>query len=169
MRWDLAALDGARHQRGSFSCPDAPELERYLKEQASQDVRRNVGRVFVATPQLWNNVLGYYSLSATSFQKFSLPVTDAKKLPAYPVTAALIGRLAIDISSRKQGLGEYLLMNALERIHTASQVLAVHAVMVDARDDKAERFYRRYGFVGFQDAQRCLFLPMTKVDGLVAH
>ncbi len=165
--WDVVPLDSKRHNRASFSCEDAPELDRYIKEQASQDVKRNVARVFVATSVGQGDVVGFYSLSAASFQRAALPAADAKKLPSYPVPAALIGRLAVADSCRKQGLGEFLLMNALERIHSASQVLAVHAVIVDARDAKAERFYKRYGFIPFSEAELRLFLPMATVQKLV--
>ncbi|MCC6914148.1 MAG: GNAT family N-acetyltransferase [Rhodospirillaceae bacterium] len=166
--WVVAPLDGKSHQRATFSCPDAPELERYLKQQASQDIKRNVARVLVATEPQQTAVVGFYSLNAASFQKESLRPADAKKLPQYPVPAALIGRLAVDMACRKSGLGEYLLMNALERIHGASQVLAVHAVIVDARDAKAERFYKRYGFQSFPDTPHRLFLPMDTVQRLIS-
>lgn len=167
--WAITALDVKRHARESFSCSDAPELERYLKQQAVQDIKRNVARVFVAPAPGDGVIAGFYSLNAASFQKESLPAKDAKRLPAYPVPAALIGRLAVHDGFRKQGLGEYLLMSALDRIHNASQSLAIHAIVVDARDEAAVIFYKKYGFLSFSDLRRRLFLPMETVHQLLAH
>lgn len=163
--WEITALDGKMHDRAAFSC-GAPELDRYIREHASQDVKRDVARIFVAVQAGAPTVCGYYSLSAASFQRDSLPASQAKRLPHYPVPAVLLGRLAVDESKRGQGLGAFLLMDALNRVLLATQTLAVHAVIVDARDDTAAAFYRKYGFIPFNDHQRRLFLPMATIRRL---
>ncbi|WP_298727670.1 GNAT family N-acetyltransferase [uncultured Ferrovibrio sp.] len=163
--WQIVPLNSKVHDRLAFSC-GAPELDRYIREHASQDVKRDVARVFVAIPTDTLTVRGYYSLSATSFQRSNLPVDQAKRLPRYPVPAALLGRLAVDNSMRGQGLGTFLLMDALNRILLATQTLAVHALIVDAKDDQATAFYRKYGFIPFTGEGRRLFLPMTTIRQL---
>jgi predicted GNAT family N-acyltransferase len=163
--WEIIALDSKVHDRAAFSC-GAPELDRYIREHASQDVKRDVARVFVAVQAGAPTVCGYYSLSAASFQRDSLPANQAKRLPRYPVPAVLLGRLAVDESKRGQGLGAFLLMDALNRVLLATQTLAVHAVIVDARDDTAAAFYRKYGFIPFNDHKRWLFLPMATIRRL---
>jgi GNAT superfamily N-acetyltransferase len=165
--WHIAPLDGKRHDRSSFSC-GAAELDQYIREFASQDVRRDVARVFVALDQDTAAITGYYSLSATSFQRETLPADQARRLPRYPVPAALLGRLAVDEKYKGRGLGAYLLMDALTRICLATEVLAVQALIVDARDDSAAAFYRKYGFRDFVDDRRRLFLPMATIRKLVA-
>lgn len=67
-----------------------------------------------------------------------------------------------------RGLGAFLLMNALHRVLLASQTLAVHAMIVDARDDAAAAFYRKYGFIPFADDARQLLLPMATLRQLLA-
>ncbi|MDX2224159.1 MAG: GNAT family N-acetyltransferase [Rhodospirillaceae bacterium] len=166
-RWELASLDSKLHDRGSFACADAPELERYLKERATQDIKRNVARVFVAMRPEAPGIEGYYSLSACSFLRDQLPSADAKKLPSYPVPAALIGRLAVHDRCRGQGLGSFLLVDALSRVHAASHALAVHAVVVDARDHAAALFYRHFGFQPFPETPLRHFLPLSTVESLV--
>lgn len=108
-------------------------------------------------------ICGYYSLNAVSFQRDNLPDDQAKHLPRYPVPAALLGRLAVDNSTKGKGLGAFLLMDAMNRILLASQTLAVHAVVVDAKDGAAAAFYRRYGFIPFTGEGRRLFLPMVTI------
>lgn len=159
-------LDSRTHDRSAFSS-GAPEFDRYIREYASQDMRRDVARVFVALESGGDDtVAGYYSLSAESFQKDSLPAGQARRLPHYPVPAALLGRLAVDGRARGRGLGAWLLMDALQRVLLASQTLAVHAVIVDARDDTAAAFYRKYGFIPFSDDARQRLLPMTTIRRL---
>ena len=165
--WRIAPFDGKAHDRSAFSC-GAPELDRYIREIASQDVKRDAARVFVALDHT-DAVLGFYSLGAASFQKDALPPAQAKKLPHYPVPAVLLGRLAVDQNSQDQGLGAHLLMDALNRVLLASQALAVHAIIVDARDDAAVAFYRKYGFIPFTDAPTRLFLTMATLRQLIGE
>ena len=109
---------------------------------------------------------GYYSLSAASFQRENPPADQTRRLPRYPVPAAVLGRLAVDDGMKGSGVGTFLLMDALNRILLATQTLAVHAVIVDARDDAAGAFYRKYGFVPFTGEGRRLFLPMATIRKL---
>jgi len=165
--WQIVPLDSKLHDRQAFSC-GAPELDRYIRDHASQDVKRDVARVFVALQAGAPAVCGYYSLSAASFQRDNLPADQAKRLPRYPVPAVLLGRLAVDNGAKNKGLGAFLLMDALNRTLLATQTLAVHAMIVDARDDPAAAFYRKYGFVPFSgEERRRLFLPMGTIRKLV--
>jgi len=148
-----------RHQRENFDCGE-PALNDYLHRQAMQDMRRGVSRVYVALERGTSNVLGYYTLSATSFSKKNLPETEARRLPHYPVPAALLGRLAVEHSCQKQSLGKYLLFDAFHRVLQAAETLAVYALIVDAKNDKARMFYERYGFLRFPDTPSQLFISI---------
>ena len=68
---------------------------------------------------------------------------------------------------RGKGLGAFLLMDALNRILLATQTLAIHAVVIDAKDDAAAAFYRKYGFISFMGESRRLFLPMATIRRLI--
>jgi GNAT superfamily N-acetyltransferase len=160
----VAPFDSRLHDRSRFSC-GSTDLDRYIREFASQDVRRDIARVFVAIAA-GSSVLGYYSLSAASYRRDDLPAEHAKRLPRYPVPAALLGRLAVDESARGQGLGAHLLMDAIERVRLASETLAVHAIVVDALDHGAVAFYRKFGFSAFLEDDRRLFLPMSTIQRL---
>ena len=160
--WQALAFDSKVHDRTAFSC-GAAELDRYLREHASQDIKRDVARVFVAVRPETTAICGYYSLSATSFQRDELPADQARKLPRYPVPAVLLGRLAVDRDAQGSGLGEFLLMDAMYRTLLATQVMAVHAMVVDAKDAAAAKFYRKYGFIDFPDNAQRLFLPMATI------
>ena len=147
------------HDREGFDC-GIPELNHYLQRQAAQDARRGVSRVYVTHERGSSKVLGYYTLSATSFGKKSLPEREAKRLPHYPIPAALLGRLAVHRSCQGAGLGKYLLFDAFHRVLQAAETLAVYALVVDAKNNEARAFYERYGFLRFLDSPSRLFIPV---------
>lgn len=159
---------GKQHDRSAFSCGVEP-LDRYLREQARQDARKRAAAPFVLCEGKSNAVLGYYTLSALSVDVGAWPEDVAKKLPRYPhVPVTLLGRLAVDARLRGKGAGEHLLMDALRRALQASREVASVAVVVDAKDDGAVSFYRRYGFISFADHANKLFLPMAVIERLFA-
>ena len=158
-------LLGSHHDRSVFSCGE-PALDAYLQRQASQDIRRRVAQVFVAVGDVPEKIAGYYSLSAASFAKDELPPALAKRLPHYPVPAAVLGRLAIDREHQGRGLGETLLLDAIRRVVRASTTIAVYAIIVDAKNERAQAFYERYGFRTFASEPRRLFLPLETFEKL---
>jgi len=154
-----------QHDRAAFSC-GVDSLDHYLRKQASQDVRKKVAAVFVLTPDE-TIVAGFYTLSAHLVNLSDLPIEFAKKLPRYPfVPATLLGRLAISTAFRAQGLGEFLLMHALEKALESSRRVATAMVVVDAKDEAARNFYLRYGFVSLESQPNRLLYPMKTIEKL---
>ncbi|TAN64343.1 GNAT family N-acetyltransferase [bacterium] len=146
-----------------FSCGN-DALDRYLREQASQDVKKRVATIFVLTEASGNTVIGYYTLAAGNVDLGEWPEALKKKLPLYPVVpVTLLGRLAVDKKHHGRKLGEYLLMDALWRCSTVAKEIASLAVIVDAIDDKARRFYEHYGFRVFPKQSDRLFLHMQTI------
>ena len=156
---------GSHHDRTAFLCGE-PALDAYLQRQASQDIRRRVAQVFVAIGDVADKIAGYYSLSAASFEKNELPSALAKRLPHYPVPAAVLGRLAIHREHQGRGLGETLLLDAIRRVVRASTTIAVYAIIVDAKNEGARAFYECYGFRVFASEPRRLFLPLETFEKL---
>lgn len=147
----------ATHDRSGFVC-GAAVLDRYFREQASQDVKRRIASCFVAVTVDTKETAGFYTLTAASVALSNLAPELIKKLPRYPVVpAALLGRLAIAQRYQGKGLGGVLLGDAILRIARAE--LGVFAMLVDAKDDAAQRFYEHYGFTVLPGAERRLCLP----------
>ncbi len=149
------------HDRTSFSCGE-PALDDYLRERAGQDVRRKIARVFVAADRSNGRLAGYYTLSAASFFRQDLPEGLAKRLPHYPVPAAILGRLAVDRRYQGHGLGALMLADAIKRLVRASESLAIYALIADAKNDGAKAFYEHFGFQAFPDASMRLFMPLGR-------
>lgn len=155
----LAPLDAA-HDRAGFDSGSEP-LNRYLREQATQDIRRRVGACFVALAD-GHRIAGYYTLASASLLLTDLPASTGKKLPRYPtVPAVRMGRLAVDQDFKGQGLGGALLADALDR--AARSEIAAFALMVDAKDEVAAAFYRHHGLITLPNSPLTLFLPLATV------
>lgn len=155
------------HDRAAFSC-GKEALDRYIREQASQDVKRRLAAVFVLVArQESRKVIAYYSLSNREIKLDQLPPEIAKKAGKYnrvPVT--LLGRMAVDTAYKGKRLGELVLLDALHRSLQASQLVASFAVFVDAKDEDAARFYRKYAFLELPEDGLKLFLPMRTIERL---
>ncbi|CAH1073311.1 GNAT family N-acetyltransferase [Candidatus Nitrotoga sp. 1052] len=144
-----------------FQCGSEP-LNDYIRRYASQDVRRNISRVFIATPENDPRQLsGFFTLSAGSVSCSSLPASLARKLPHYPVPVALIGRLGVDKKFQGKGLGSILLADACQKVSQASTVLAVAGIIIDAKDDDAISFYKHFGFIPLQGQAGRMLLPAS--------
>jgi GNAT superfamily N-acetyltransferase len=158
--FQIAPLDSSHH-RGAFDCGQEA-LNLYLRQLATQDVRRNLAQTYVMIREDLA-VVGYYTLSAGTIEHIHLPATARKKLPRYPIPAALIGRLAVDRNYRGQGLARKLLGDALHRAAAISNALGIHAVVVDAKDEMAAGFYRKFGFITLSDSPLHLYLPIKTI------
>ena len=151
------------HDRTAFNCGSQP-LDRYLREQVRQDMRRRVATCFVALED--KRIAGYYTLAAASVALTDLPPDTGKKLPRYPtVPTVRMGRLAVDLAFKRQGLGCALLADALDRVIRSG--IAAFALMVDAKDDSAAAFYRHHGFITLPESPSTLFLPLASARPLV--
>ncbi|MDB5361173.1 MAG: hypothetical protein JWO51_2470 [Rhodospirillales bacterium] len=150
------------HERNGFTC-GAESLDRYLKTQAGQDVRRKANAVFVlsreAAPE---RVLGYYTLCAMAVSHGEVPEAAKKHVPRYPlVSCTLIGRLAVVKDQQGQRLGSILLADALQRAFESASTVGSSMVIVDALDEAAASFYTAHGFVRLPDSLR-LVMPMRQ-------
>jgi len=135
-------------------------LDRYFRFQVSQDVRRRVASCFVALDEA-GLVSGYYTIATAAVALDALPPARAKKLPRYAsVPAVLLGRLAVATAHQGKQLGAVLVADALMRARRLE--IAAYALLVDAKDDTAARFYEHLGFERFGDARR-LFHPLGNI------
>lgn len=153
-------LDNDIHDCAGFDC-GVPALNDYLRKFASQHRRRGVSQTYVLVDDSApTRILGYYTLSAAQLEAESLSDAERKRLPRYPIPCIRMGRLAVSSSSRGQGHGRVLVGLAVERCLKARQEVAAYALAVDAKDETAVEFYRRYGFTACRDALRTLYLAL---------
>jgi GNAT superfamily N-acetyltransferase len=153
----------AHHDRRGFVC-GKESLDRYFRQQVTQDARRHLATPFVMVmPD--GPIGGFYTLSRTALRLGELPEDIAGRLPRYPlIPATLIGRLAIDQRYHGQGWGSFLFLDALYRCSRSE--VASFAVIVDAIDDEARGFYVHHSFLPLPDSPYRLFRRTSDIEAL---
>jgi GNAT superfamily N-acetyltransferase len=126
-------------------------LDDYFARHALPNDQAGIGRAYVLRRSLEDGeavprVLGFYTLSMASVASEGIAAALVKRLPRYPMPVALVGRLAVDERAQGRRIGERLLTDALRRVVDASELVGCLGIIVDAKDEGAERFYVKYGF-----------------------
>lgn len=107
-------------------------------------------------------ILGFVTLAIRPMTpKEELPAEMHKRLPG-SIPGFTLARLAVDVTAQGQGLGEHLLLDAMERAWHASGNVGGYALFVDAKDGAAG-FYEKYGFVPFPDDRYTLVMPIASM------
>lgn len=154
----------ASHDRKGFDC-GIEALNSFLQTQARKEMERRSAVTYVLIDTSHPaEVIGYYSLSAATVLLDAVPEEIAKRLGRQPsVPTTLMGRLAVSRRYQGHGLGSRLLWDALNRSEQASRDIGSVAVIVDAKDENAARFYERYGFRRFADPPLRLYIMMATI------
>lgn len=157
----LLPLTGS-HDRQGFDC-GRPELNGWLRQVASQHQEKGLSRTFVATREEQPaRICGYYALTLAELENNHLPEAWRKKLPRR-IPGVRLGRLAVDREYQGKGLGELLLVDALVRAQRIYTEAGGIGLFVDAMDEVAAAYYRRFGFEAAPDNPLLLFLPAKVV------
>ena len=155
-------LQPRRHDRAAFACGE-PVLDAYLQQKAVQHHRDGISTTHVLVDAGEpSRILGYYTLSAAQLLLTDLQETDRRRMPAYPVPAIRMGRLAVAAHAHGNGHGGHLVAHAVARALALREQLGVRVVIVDALHEKAAGFYRAYGFREATTHPRTLYLPLGK-------
>ncbi len=151
----IAITEG--HDLSQFDC-GVPVLDDWLKRRALKNESR-FSRTYVVCDG--DRVVAYVCISAGSVAREAAPSKLRRNAPdAVPVS--IIGRLAVDKAYAGRGLGTDLLADALRRIAIAAQSIGIAAVLVQAKDEAAKRFYLACAeFVEYPGESRTLFLPLV--------
>ncbi|HRJ52161.1 MAG TPA: GNAT family N-acetyltransferase [Candidatus Thiothrix moscowensis] len=154
-------LDKDKHDRNTFDC-GIEALNNYLRLMANQQASKDNTRTFVLEdPNQPQRIRGYYTLTMTPVDFNALPAKLQKK-HHHAQSGGLIARLAVDKREAKQGCGAFLLIDAMQKLLTASAIVAFPLIVVDAKDG-AIAFYEKFGFTAFNDTPNKLFITMADV------
>ncbi len=127
----------AEHDLSSFNC-GKPELNKWLGDYALASQKADLARMWVLIED--DRVIGYFSLVMGHVRPEDAPQKLVRGM-------VLLARLAVDGSAQGRGLGADLLAYALVPACRAGEVVAARLVAVDAIDERAATFYRRWGFL----------------------
>lgn len=157
----FVVLDGHQHDRAGFSCGVAA-LDDYLLRRAGQHQRDGIATTHVLVDDTDPaRILGYCSLSAAQLYLHEMLERDRRRLPAYPVLAIRVGRLAVSQVQQGKGYGQLLLGHAVNLTVAVRQSMGVRVLIVDAKDVKVAAFYESFGFRRTASAALTLYLPVS--------
>lgn len=147
------------HDVADFDC-GVPVLNDWLRQRALKNESR-FSRTYVVCDG--NRVVAYCCISAGAVERASAPKKMRRNAPD-TIPVSVIGRLAVDRGYGGRGLGADILSDALRRIAIASQSIGIGAVLVQAKDENAKRFYLACAeFIEYPADSRTLFLPIETV------
>lgn len=150
------------YDRERFDC-GTPELNDYLQKYALQDEKRDLARVFVLVED-HRHIVGFFTLSQYAADLRSLPEQMKKRLPGYRVVpCSLLGRLAVSVDYKGRGYGRDLLYYAMKQAKVVNRDIASIGLVVDAKNQDAKAFYKKFGFFTFADDEMRLILPMKEI------
>ena len=156
-------LLAGNHDRPGFDC-GRQELNDWLKQIARQHQDKGLSKTFVAIrEELPNCICGYYALTLTELENRHLPKAWRKKLPRR-IPGVRLRRLAVDKQYQGKGLGELLLVDVMIRAQRIYREAGGIGLFVDAIDEQAADYYRRFGFDASPDNPLLLFLPAQVVE-----
>lgn len=165
MQVQIQSLSSTHNCKG-FDC-GTPPLNEWLVTMAGQQQKKNIARTFVlvdvAAPE---TILGFYSLAVSEVSRDGLP--NPKKFPNR-VPVVRLGRFATLKTFQRKGLGGQLLLNALEKVGELSLNAGIAAIVVDAKDTDAAKYYQKYGFVPSPDNPLQLFLLTATLQAAIAQ
>lgn len=126
-----------------FAC-GRPSLDRWLTRHALQAAAGSA-RTYVVVDSEQHRVVGYHALTAAGVEREAATARVIKGMPRYPIPVVLLARLAVDITVAGRGIGAWLLRDAMQRTLTAAERIGGRAMLVQAQDENARRFYLQHG------------------------
>lgn len=151
------------HRRNEFDC-GVSALNEYLARFARQNHESGGAKSFVAVPvEDPTQVLGYYSVSPASIEYDRVPPSVTRGLGRYEIPAFRLGRLAVDRAVQGLGLGGQLLLSAGARCLSVAAQIGGVALIIDAKDERAARWYEAYGALRLLDDPLILILSLSTI------
>lgn len=132
-------------------------VRRFALRHAEKDL---LARTFLAIEGAVGaeRLAGYFTLATASVERSSVGAIESlQRLPGFPIPAVLLARLAVDQRVQGQGLGRYLLEEALGLTLELARAgpLAFRLLVTDAIDEAAAEFYERFGFTRLREEFPC--------------
>lgn len=156
------------HDVGGFDC-GVESLNVWLTRHAAQAAAAGSARTFVVDDAEQERVVGYHALTAASVAHDQATARAARGMPRHPIPAALLARLAVDVSVQGRGIGAWLLRDAMLRTLSAAESVGIRVLLVHALDADARGFYERHGFEASPTDPLNLQMLMKDLRGAVAE
>lgn len=156
-----------QHDLSEFRNGKHDSLDVWLRDRALASEGLSARTYVVCAGKSPNRVVGYYAISTAMAHRSSLPGAKLRRGMPDEVPLLLIGRLAVDMTHQRRGLGTDLLIDALRRCLNAADTAGARAVITHAIDDDAMSLYERHGFLRCPLGERTMLMPIETVRLLV--
>lgn len=150
----------AQHELAPFTC-GRPALDHWLKTRALSNQEKGFTVVIVVHEA--GRVVGYYGLAPTAVVPVAMPRSIKTGQPPTPVPCLLLGQLATDVEWVGRGVGTGLLRHALVRSVAGARLVGGRALVVNALDKDAAKFWLRHGFIPSKDDPLVLFRSIADI------
>jgi ribosomal protein S18 acetylase RimI-like enzyme len=148
------------HDREQFDC-GVEVLKQFLRSTARQHIQKGISRTFILSEQDFpQSIIGFFTLTICEVRSEKLPSAIAKKYPSQ-VPGVKLARLAVDRQWQRQGIGEILMVEVMQRALLVANTARGIGLFVDAKDEAAQSYYARYGFLILEDNPLEMFLPLS--------
>jgi GNAT superfamily N-acetyltransferase len=154
---------GKKHDRVSFDCGE-PAMNDFLRRHARQSHDKGAAKTFLAVSNLDGAILGFYSLCPASLVYARVPEIIRKGLARHDVPVFRLGRLAVERSVQGKGLGTQLVLAAGRRCLWAAEQVGGVAMLIDAKNERAAKWYSSCGAMPLADAPLTLLLPLATIQ-----
>lgn len=150
-----------RHDRKSFDCAD-PSMNDFLQRYARQSHESGAAKTFLAIDDADNKtILGFYSLAPGALAYADTPELVRRSLARHDVPGFRLARIATDLRWQGQGLGGQLLVAAAKRCLRAATEVGGVVLIIDAKNDRAARWYAKYGAVPLRNEPLTLVMSVA--------
>ena len=133
-----------QHAVEVFDCGSEP-LNRFLTRFALTNQMASAAQTYLALSG--ETIIGFHSLAVGEIGHADAPERLVKGLARHPVPVMILARLAVHKDWQGKGIGAGLLKDAVLRTLQAAEIAGIRAIVVHAKDEAAQRFYRRFNFV----------------------
>ena len=150
----------AQHDLSRFHSGNS-RLDTYLRQEALKEQSGDLARVFIAidTEEDPQRPVGYIALKTTGVFVSSLPLPIPSDTFLNPAEIAYLAR---DVTWRGKGLGEILLLEAMDRIERLSPEIGLPGIFLTATKEGAT-LYERLFFQRIDPDEMDYYLPMVAV------
>lgn len=164
MQLDFKLLDESSSVH-EFDCGDN-ELNTFLKNLALLFQKRRFGVTvtFYDSNSDPKKIIGFYTLSPASIELGLLPPNFISGPKPNPIPGFRICRLGVDKNYQGFGIGKKIFINSLNKCLDQSKFLGGSIIIIDAKHEKAKRFYEQYGFKSIPSNPLTLIQTIKYVD-----
>jgi predicted N-acetyltransferase YhbS len=153
-----------KHLLEQFDCGN-PSLNEWLLRHARQAQSSGSAKTFVVSDD--NIVIGYFSLTVGQVETYEAPERIRRGMGQYPIPVVILARLAVSINHQSLGIGVGMLQDAIRRTLMISDQVGIRALLTHPIDDRASKFYERFGFVSSPVREKQLVLLLKDARKLI--